>query len=314
MNDAPADIPSRGKRTHYRALRTATVILVLACLAAYLWKSRHQIAGVLQIHPRFLFPMVLVPLASLAVNGWIGRDLALQFGARLNFVEWYGLAAVNSLANYLPLPQAGALARGVYLKRVHALPYSPFMATLMITYATAIALYGACGLIGLTILHVQGRASPWLLWIIFSALTAAVLTLTPASRVLPLPANLHGQLRSLRRHHLLARIILLQAALVALTSTGLWLACKTVHGGEAVSWPSSIMLGLIILASGIANITPGNVGVEQFAAELTGRLLHLPPNVGLVASAIFRIVSMLTVLAIGPIFTALLARRRSRLL
>ena len=159
--------------------------------------------------------------------------------------------------------------------------------------------------------RVLDRPSPWLLWIIFSALTSAVLTLTPAARALPLPVDLHKQLRSLQRHHLLARIILLQALLVAFTSTGLWLACKTVHGGDAVSWPSSIMLGLIILASGIANITPGNVGVEQFAAELTGRLLHLPPYVGLMASAIFRVVSMLTVLAIGPIFTVLLARRRS---
>jgi uncharacterized membrane protein YbhN (UPF0104 family) len=312
MNRVPADIPSSGKRTNYRALRNVVAVVVLACLAAYLWKSRYQIAGVLQIHPRFLLPMVLVPLFSLAINGWIGRDLALEFGARLSFVEWYGLAVVNSLANYLPLPQSGALARGVYLKRVHALPYSPFLATLMVTYATAITLYGVCGLFGLIILHALGRPSPWLLWIIFSILTAAVLTLTPAARALPLPANLHAQLRSLRRHHLLARIILLQAVLVALTSTGLWLACKTIQGGEAVSWPSSIMLGLIILASGIANITPGNVGVEQFAAELTGRLLHLPPNVGLVASAVFRVVSMLTVLAIGPIFTVLLARRRSR--
>jgi uncharacterized membrane protein YbhN (UPF0104 family) len=283
---------------------------VLACLAIYLWKSRQQIAAILHLQPRYLLPMILIPLASLAANGWIGRDLALQFGVRLDFVEWYGLAVVNSLGNYLPIPQAGALARGVYLKRVHAFPYGPFAATLMVTYATAIALYGVCGLAGLSILHILGRPSPWLLWVIFAILTAAALTLTPLARILPLPTNFHEQLQFLRRRHLLLRIILLQAALVALTSTGLWLACKT--SGQEVSWPASVMIGLILLASGIANVTPGNVGVEQFAAELTGRLLHLHSNVGLLASLTFRIVSMATVFAIGPLFTALLARRRAR--
>jgi uncharacterized membrane protein YbhN (UPF0104 family) len=257
--------------------------------------------------------MLAVPLASLAVNGRIGRDLAEVFDVRLRFVEWYGLAVVHSLANYLPLPQAGAVARGVYLKRVHRLNYTPFAATLVVTYATALTLYGVLGLAGLIALKFVGRPSPALLWIVFAGLSGAALLLTPATRWLPLPSkyvHLHEHLGSLRRHHLLWQIIALQACLVALTSTGLWLACKTLHGGEHVTWPTGAMLGLIILASGIANVTPGNVGVEQFAAEVTARLLHLPPNVGLAASAIFRAVSMLVTLVLGPIFTTALARRQ----
>src|SRR4051794_39868316 len=103
------------------ALRFTAGALVLAALAWYVYHIRHHLTGLLHVHPKYLLPMILVPLASLAVNGWIGRDLAAEFGAKLRFVEWYGLAVVNSLANYLPLPQAGAMARGVYLKRVHNL-------------------------------------------------------------------------------------------------------------------------------------------------------------------------------------------------
>lgn len=298
--------------------RLVRLVAGAAVLLALIWyvsrpSVRSQLAGLLHVHPRYLLPMLAVPLASLAVNGWIGRDLAAEFGARLGLVEWYGLAAVNSLANYLPVPQAGAVARGVYLKRVHRLNYAPFAATLVVTYATALTLYGVLGLAGLVALKFAGRPSPPLLWVVFAGLSGAALLLTPATRWLPIPskyAHLHEHLGSLRRHHLLWQIIGLQAVLVALTSTGLWLACKTLHGGENVTWPSGAMLGLIILASGIANVTPGNVGVEQFAAEVTARLLHLPPNVGLAASAIFRAVSMVATLVLGPIFTTVLARRQ----
>src|SRR5258706_7251609 len=75
---------------------------------------------------------------------------------------------------------------------------------------------------------------------------------------------------------------------------------------------SALMLGVMVLASGVVNVTPGNVGVEQAAAEITSRLLHVAPNVGFLASAIFRAVSAVIVLAIGPFFSALLARELNR--
>ena len=90
------------------------------------------------------------------------------------------------------------------------------------------------------------------------------------------------------------------------------MACKTLHGGESVTWAQGAMLGLIMLASGVANVTPGNVGVEQFAAEVTGRLLGLPEHVGLAASAVFRAVSLGVTLVVGPVFSAVLAKRNKR--
>ena len=58
--------------------------------------------------------------------------------------------------------------------------------------------------------------------------------------------------------------------------------------------------------------TPGNIGVEQFAAEATARLLHIPLNVGLLASALYRAVAIVTIFALGPVFSALLAREKNK--
>jgi hypothetical protein len=291
----------------FRALLGAAV---LAALIWYIWHARHDLSAAFHIDLRYLIPLAAVPLASLAVNGLVGYHLTAALGVNLTPLEWYGLAVMNSLGNYLPLPQGGALARGVYLKRVHNLPYSAYAASLVVTYISAIALYGILGLLSLTILTAIGRSTPPLLWIIFAALAASLIVLTPLGRRLAAPAKIGQGLQILTRRHLLARIVLLQALLVALTTTGLWLGCKSLPAGRDISWPTAAMLGLIVLASGIANLTPGNIGVEQFAAEATARLLRVTANVGLLGSAIFRAVSVLVVLAISPLFTMLLARQR----
>ena len=260
----------------------------------------------------YLLPMLAVPLASLGVNGLIGRDLVAEFGVKLDPLEWYGLSTVQALGNYLPVPQAGAVARGVYLKRVHLLPYSTYAATVVVTYVSSLALSGLVGLAGLIVLTALGRPSPWLLWLAFAGLSTAVFMFTPAAKLLPVPKRLAAfdtGLAQLRRHHVLARIILNQAMMIALTTTGLWLACRALPGGQGVTWLMALMLGLMVMASGVINVTPGNVGVEQGAAEMTARLLHVPPMLGFLASALFRLMAVLVVFVIGPIFWASLARR-----
>jgi hypothetical protein len=297
-----------------RALRALGGAAVLAALAWYIWHARRELASSLRIDVKYLIPLALVPLASLAVNGLVGRELAAALGVKLSSVEWFGLAVMNSLGNYLPLPQGGALARGVYLKRVHDLPYSAYAASLVVTYVCAIALYGVLGLVGLAILAAMGRPSPWLLWVIFALLAGSSIVLTPwCRRLLSAAGRLDEGLRVLSvRRHLLAKVVFLQAILVALTTTGLWLGCSSIPAGRDVSWPTAAMLGLIVLASGIASVTPGNIGVEQFAAEATGRLLRVTANVGLLGSAIFRAVSVLVVLAVAPVFGMLLAQRKGQ--
>jgi uncharacterized membrane protein YbhN (UPF0104 family) len=287
--------------------------LILAGLGWYVWSARSTLQTVKGFDRNYLFPMLLVPLASLAVNGRIGRDLVAEFGVQLDPLEWYGLAAVQSLGNYLPVPQAGAMARGVYLKRVHALPYSTYAATVVVTYVTSLALSGWTGLAGLAVLGSLGRPSPWLLWLVFAGLSMAVLMFTPAAKLLPVPRRLamfDTGLARLRRHSVLTRVVVHQIVLIALTTTGLWLACHAFSQGHAVTWLMALMLGLMVMASGVINVTPGNVGVEQGAAELTARLLHVPPMLGFLASALFRLMAVLVVFVIGPIFSAYLARRK----
>jgi len=298
-----------------RISRYILMIAVIAALAWFIWRSREDFSRILsQIEPRtfwlLLGPMIAVPLASLWINAQISRDLVWEFGVRLGRLESYALSTVNALGNYLPLPQAGAMARGIYLKRVHNLPYTTYAATVVVTYVSSLALTGLSGLAGLTALHFTGRHAPWPLWLAFAGLAASLLMFTPLGRFVPLPRKLSlfsTGLATLRAHHILLKIVLLQLALIAVTATGLFLSARALPGGETISWPIALMLGLISMVAAVVNV----LGVEQIAAMACAATLGINPALGLAASALFRLVAIAVVFTTGPFLAHWLSRRAS---
>jgi hypothetical protein len=298
-----------------RSVRWLIVGVVLAALGWYVWHAREQLGIITRFDLRYLAPMLAVALVQPLVNGWIGKRLAGEFGVRLSGLEAYALATINALGNYLPIPQAGAMARGLYLKRVHRLAYGRYAASVVVTYVSAAVLYGAAGLAGLTALWASGRVAPWELWLIFGALSSSVILFTPLSGLVPLPRRLSGVregLAALRQHHVLSKIMTLQLCLVGLTSTGFWLACRALPGGEQVNWLMGLMMGLLVMASGVLNVTPGNLGVEQMVAMLTALLLRVDPSLAFLASSLYRAMAIVTIFSTGPILAAWLARQKPR--
>jgi hypothetical protein len=305
--------PDGHKSNLTRAARWLAAALVLAGLAWYIWGARDELLGKLrEAHTEYLAPLAAVALAQPLLNGLIGRTLAGQFGVRLGVFEAYALAVANALGNYLPVPQAGAMARGLYLKRVHGLPYGTFAASLVVTYVAAAALYGVVGLLALAVLAATGRPAPWQLWLVFGAFATTLVLFTPVVRLVRLPGRLddfRAAVATLGRHHVLARVVALQFALILLASVGFWLACRAFPGGERTTGLTGLLIALSVIVSGVSNLTPGNLGVEQAAAAFTASLLHLDPLIGGLASGLYRATAIAVVFAIGPFLSAWLARR-----
>lgn len=301
-------------RRHSRLVLT---ILVLAALGWYVWRARFELITVwdnLQWRrvALLLAPLLAVHVLSLWVNGWVGRELAAELGVKLGGIEAFALAAAHSMANYLPVPQAGAVVRGMYLKRLHKLPYAAYAASVVVTYVTALAIWGALGLACLAVFAAGGSRAPWQLWTIFALLVGSLVMFTPLSARIRVPrrlAEFDGGMRRLGRGDVLLRIVVLQGLLAALTATGLWIACLALPGGQGVTWVVGLVLGLLVLASGVAKMTPGNIGVEQGAAAWGAHLMGIEPAVGLLAGAIFRATAAAVVFGLGPIMTRQLQDR-----
>jgi hypothetical protein len=106
-----------------RFIRWIVVAALIALAVWYVSNNLGSLKNIKNFRLAYLAPLIAVHLASLGLNGWMNRQLIAEFGLKLGFVQWYGLSAINALGNYLPLPQAGAAVRGVFLKRLHGLGY-----------------------------------------------------------------------------------------------------------------------------------------------------------------------------------------------
>jgi uncharacterized membrane protein YbhN (UPF0104 family) len=299
--------PSRG----IGGWRIAAGLLVVLLAGAYVWTHREALLGHVQhFQPSYAPWLALVTIGSIAINGLIMRDLVRQFDVRLKFTEWFGLTAAGSLSNYLPMPQAGAIARGLYLKRAHRLPYDSFTATVLVTYAMALPAIGALGLAGLAAMALAGQPTPWQLGLFFAVLAASIVFFGPAVGLLrPFKrlSRFREGLAILLQHHILGRMVVLQVAQLLLTAIAIWLSFRSL--GQPIGWSGGLMLGLLANASGIANITPGNLGVTESAAALGAYFLQGDTRLAVVAYSVYRAISIAVLAVIGSAFLLVFGRR-----
>lgn len=284
--------------------RTVSALIVLAVAAAYIWTYRVELLSMVKEFNPFYAPhLLLVAIVSIGINGMIMNVLVSQFGVRLKGWECFGLTAVGSLSNYLPVPQAGGIIRGVYLKKTHQLSYDVFTATVLVAYVMALPAIGGLGLFCLLMMLFGGLHSPLSLWVFFAGLSASLALFGPAMGLLrPFRkfARFQEGFDMLLKRHVIGRIVFLQIAQLLLTGVALWLSFRAL--GNLIGWSGSVMLGLLANAAGVANVTPGNIGIVESATALGAYLLKGNPNLAVVAYSVYRAASLVVLVIVSSIF------------
>jgi uncharacterized membrane protein YbhN (UPF0104 family) len=93
--------------------------------------------------------------------------------------------------------------------------------------------------------------------------------------------------------------------LIALNMFGLWLTFASLE--RPVSATASALVSLMSMASGIINLTPGNLGVAESAAWITAQMSGGNAQVAVVAFTVFRLMSMVVIFGLTPVFTSRLS-------
>lgn len=292
------------------------VVVGLALIAPAFWfVPRHldDLKKLRHLELGYIPALVGVHLGAMTLNGWINRKLIARLGVKLPWTHWFGLAAINALANYLPLPQAGALTRGMYLKKLHGLGYRRYAASVLYTYVMRVVLIGVVGLGVLAQAAWMRGGTSWMLWVLFGGLASSAVLLWPrVARLLPgerLKPLAEGY-REFGSWRLLAGLWGLNVVLVAVNGTGLWLAYQSI--GQAVAWLDALLVTLATMVSGVINVTPGNVGAAEGAAYVSAQLFGLDGGRAVVAYLVYRATSALVIFVVGPIFVALLGQAVAR--
>ncbi len=258
-------------------------------------------------------PLDVALLALPVVAFHLSRAYAIQallpaVGVELGAREWIGLHVYTSLANLaLPL-RTGLGLKALYLKASHGLRLTSFaalqgvlfLAGLGTSLAAALATglltaAGDRGLLGLLGLGLVLLALPLLAPRMVGRRGPAVLR-----PLFEIYRSFHELKSESRRVASAVGVSLLAFASMALA---LFLALRVL--GARGSLFEAAVIALVIVLSNQILITPGNLGVQEFAAGLVGSSLALDFDRALVAMLLVRVVSVGLLVAAAPFFAAL---------
>ncbi len=107
-----------------KAVSTALFLLMLGLLAAYLWKNREELSGLLTLNAPTVGAMLALALGACVMNCVYHKLILDTYGLPLDWVDWMGVVLVaNALGYVLPL-RADLVFTATYYKRTKGFTYA----------------------------------------------------------------------------------------------------------------------------------------------------------------------------------------------
>ncbi len=298
-----------------RYASTIIVLVVIFLIVFYLWNQRELVATLRHITFTIVLLLILLRLAIMVLNGLFLYIFVEKFNVRLRVLEWFGLAAVTTMGNYITPLSGGLIARAAYLKHQHRLPYTKFTALLAANYIVMFWLIGFTGLLTLGWLD-QFTVDKWPIIILFGAVVVAlsIFAVLPSfhfqsqQRWLQAINSLGDGWQQIRSDRLLlAKITICTILVIIVNGLSFWVGYRAL--GITVTFSVGILLGLIAAFSIFINITPGSLGVQEAMISLSSELLGIGAGQGLLVVLLIRAASMVSAFTLGPIFTIWLTKQ-----
>jgi uncharacterized membrane protein YbhN (UPF0104 family) len=285
-------LEQRARATGLRGTRIALAVAVVIFLAA-------SIIGVLNLpevdaDPRWellvLVGLVGVPLMLLfnAVEYQVGGSI---LGYRIPFGPAVRVSVIASAANVLPVP-------GAVLVRAHAMWRlgASFRGIALSTAAIGVCFVGTAAVMGGAALVVEGNPA---LGSVFLAAGFAFLVFTLV---------LVAAKRGVRRAVLLTTVAVgVEAGSIAVKGARFYLVMQAL-GYEAGAAQALALTLAAVLATALG-FFPGGLGAAELFAAAMSPLVGLSPAVGLVTSALDRVITMTLLAVIAGAVTLLTERR-----
>jgi uncharacterized membrane protein YbhN (UPF0104 family) len=252
-----------------------------------------------------------IPLANGSINYLIFKNLEIP----ITFKESFGLAAVNTLANQLPL-SGGLIAKGLYLKERYRLAYGDYLSSMIAAYVCFITANGSLGLIVISLLALvnEGATSTKLI-LGFAAMSASVvLFIVPINfHFIPIKwririSKISEGWQVLSRNRILLLILtIIQVANTLLTAARFWIAFHMLS--QNVSYLECLLFSSATILTRLVSIMPGGLGVREGIVAGIASVLGFDVGVSALAVGIDRLVGMLGIVVLGTYYSYILGKR-----
>jgi uncharacterized membrane protein YbhN (UPF0104 family) len=276
-----------------------SLLLQIACIAyvgRVLWKERTELSAALELSAAAIAGL-------LVLNGIAHLQRAFEFTYMLRrldvkepFWEGFLLTGAGFLLNHLPF-NAGLVMRAAVLKRDHALPYTSYLALVMVNAFVNMAMGGAIGLSAVYSSAASGAATlPLALAFLALLLGAIAAVFVPVGWIPSGDWFVWRRLRKLLSGIGLVRggprnlALLATLAFTKVVVSGLRMViCFQVLHTELTPLAAALLSSTTIVFS-LLNLTPGNLGLREVAMAAVSTLLGASYEVGIAAASIDRAV------------------------
>jgi uncharacterized membrane protein YbhN (UPF0104 family) len=272
---------------------------------AWFFLRRHwgEFVELVDLSPVYLVRMSVLIVLFQIILGVKIRAATRAFDVRLAFTQWFTIAQVNSLLNYLPI-RSGPIVSAAYLKGAFNFPYTRYASVLGAGFVLTIIVFACMGCLGVIGLAISGRGMLWEVLPVY-----AVMIVIPLGVFLWMGRRPFGV-----RNRLIVKfregwaiIAGNRACLATLVVADCFLvmidACRIMLSYRAVGMDIPYLAGwaMIPLANlaGAASFVPGGLGVKEGVMGLLSEVAGIGFESGIYATGLDRALLMVWLLVLG---------------
>ena len=106
---------------------------------------------------------------------------------------------------------------------------------------------------------------------------------------------------------LLFKLAIYSLISIFLNGVSFWIAFITL-ADFPISFGTVFLISLLSVFSILFNLTPGNFGIQEAIISLTSGIFGIGTGIGLLASLLIRVASLIPAFTLGPVFSFVLTR------
>lgn len=295
------------------------VLLAIVLVGAwYGYSHRELFANLGKVSVLSLILLTFLASVTQWLIGYQFKYLMRIFGVDLDFREWFGLSACNTMFNYYLPARGGIAVRAFYLKKKHDFSYSHYTSLITGAYAISFVLSAGAGL-GLTLLHglVHGTFHRTLVVIFGSLLLLTVVGAALLSVLLRGRNRLGNEriiriLRSVKEGLALFRENRRSTAcyallhLLAILVTGIRLSVAFYAIGIDARPMQVLIISALVSFSMFLSLTPGNLGIREGVVSFAAYLFGISAARATLAAFVDRGMMVIVAFSFGLVFSRIL--------
>jgi len=295
------------------------LVILIGWFGVYFYQNIDEFRELKIVNGWYLVPIILFSIVGFLNSGLILKYFLIPFGVILKFREYFGLAVVNNMANYLTPFRGGIVVKAAYLKKIHNFSYAHFLSMFA---GTNIVLFLVTSFVGIvTVLlfrYLYGIFNTFIFFVflLLFLFLLGIILLSPKIketkyRFLNILINVINGWHLVRYHKkaiFFAGFITLVNIAMAAFGTFFGFRVFGIEIGLLHALFLSVVAGLSLLLS----ITPGGLGIAETIAAFTAVVIQIPVSEVLAVSILSRFINLGIIFILGPFFSYILMNQRNQ--